>query len=178
METSGKTAKRGFLVTLLVLLGLSVFFYVNFKTVVVSGDSMETSYQSGDRLLASKAYWLIGPVQKRDVIVIRDPLNPQGYIIKRVLGLAGDVIDFENVPTDWKLAMGEYKVPEDSVYVIGDNRVVSEDSRRFGPVDASTVLGKIVHIGPSNVGMSALVFLTFVFGAAMLWFAIKLVLKK
>lgn len=171
-------ARQGFLVTLLVLLGLAVFFYFNFKTVVVRGNSMETTYSAGDRVLSSKAYWLIGGIQRKDVVVLKDPMDPNGYIIKRVLGLAGDPIDFENVPRDWRLSKGEYKVPEASIYVVGDNRSVSEDSRVFGPVPLESVLGKVVHVELSNLPMSGFILLFALFAVGLVWFLARMLIAK
>lgn len=132
----------GFGITLLGVLALTIFMYFNFTTVVVSGNSMEPNYSDKQRVLVSKAYWLVGGIGRRDVIVLR---NANGEtVIKRVLGMPGDTIDFFNVPDDWSLASGEYKVPPDTYYVVGDNRDVSEDSRKFGPVPREKVLGKVI----------------------------------
>jgi signal peptidase I len=49
-----------------------------------------------------------------------------------------------NCPHNWKLANGPYVVPEGKVYVLGDNRAQSEDSRYFGAVDLKSLLGKVV----------------------------------
>ncbi len=151
MGTTKRVATTGFLATLLALLALALFFWANFTTVSISGESMLPTYGPGSRLLASKAYWLIGPVGRKDVVVIRDPEKKGQYLIKRVLALAGEVVDFRNAPTNWSLAQGEYVVPEGHIYVVGDNYAASEDSRRFGPVPTETVLGKVVHLAGSNL---------------------------
>jgi len=142
-----KVAFTGFGVALLFILAMSLIFYLNFKTVIVSGPSMEKTFKSGDRLLASRAYWLVGPIRKKDVIVIRNE-DGKGYIIKRVCYMPGEQVDLWNSPRSeiWSMANGPYVVPEGSYYVLGDNRAVSEDSRTFGPVNDKRVLGKIVLI--------------------------------
>jgi signal peptidase I len=134
----------------LVLLGLSVFLYFNFTTVAVSGESMSPTFKDGERLLACRAYWLIGPVQRKDVVVLDDPQKDGGRIIKRVLALGGDTVDLKNVPMDWSIADGPYKVPKGYAYVIGDNYGASEDSRKFGPVPLTQIEAKVVHIGREN----------------------------
>jgi signal peptidase I len=58
--------------------------------------------------------------------------------------MGGEKVDLFNVPTNWSLKQGEYTVPEGMIYVLGDNRAMSEDSRVFGPVDLSKVVGKVV----------------------------------
>ena len=150
MTSRKKVATTGFSLVLAYLLGMSVFLYLNFTTVVVSGDSMEPTYRSGEKLLASRAYWLIGSIGPKDVVVIRDPARSDSYIIKRVLAVGGQQIDSENVPFDYLLSQGPFIVPEGHLYVIGDNKEVSEDSRRFGPVRSSDVIGKVVHVGAEN----------------------------
>ncbi len=143
MASKRKVAKRGISAFLIVALALAVFLNFNVKTVVVSGHSMEPTFQSGRRLLVSKAFWLIGPIRDKDIVVVTDS-NPDGYIIKRVYKMGGETVDWRYVPRSWPLANGPYKVPPGKLFLIGDNLPVSEDSRAFGPVDMSQVLGKVI----------------------------------
>lgn len=145
MTKKRTTAITGFGATMLIILTMTVIFYFNFKTVVVSGDSMLPTFKDRQRVLASKAYWLVGPLRNRDVVVVHDKDASTGYIIKRIYKMAGEVVDWENVPESWTLANGEYKVPEGKVFILGDNREVSEDSRKFGAVPLSDVIGKVVQ---------------------------------
>jgi signal peptidase I len=126
------------------LLVIAVFFYFNFTTVIVSGHSMDPTFHTGQRLLACKAYWLIGGIRDNDIVVIKTD-KPGEYIIKRVYKLGGEVVDWPNVPGDYRLITGEFHVPEGDVYVLGDNRPVSQDSRTFGPVPVDRVIGKIIR---------------------------------
>ena len=128
------------------VLVFAVFFLLNFTTVVVSGESMLPTFKSGRKLLASKAYWLVGGLRHDDIVVVRemDPGKGSGYFIKRVYRLAGEEVDMVNVPRSWKLRQGKYTVPAGTVYVLGDNREVSSDSREFGAVDLSRVIGKVI----------------------------------
>lgn len=138
-----KRAFTGFGVAMLGVLGFAIFFVRNFTTVVVSGPSMLPTLRSGDRVLASKAYWLVGGIRRKDIVVVKDD-NSTGYIIKRVVFLPGETVDFYNAPKTWRLKDGPFVVPADSYYVLGDNREVSEDSRVFGPVDKNRIIGKVV----------------------------------
>lgn len=133
----------GFGVVLLMVFAITIFFYFNFNTVVVTGNSMEKTYHNGQRLLSSRAYWLVGPIKEKDVVVIRGDA-PKEYFIKRVYRMEGGVVDFANVPESWSIANGEYRVPKGHLYVLGDNRDVSEDSRKYGAVPQEKILGKIV----------------------------------
>ena len=146
MPNRRRVAFTGFGAFLLGILAFVLFFYASFRTVEVHGPSMETTYKSGRRLLMSNAYWLVGEVKKNDIVVVKSPDNDE-VLIKRVKGLPGDVIDFMDVPRDWRLGNGEYKVPAGKVYVLGDNRPVSQDSRDFGPLDRADVMGKVVMSG-------------------------------
>ena len=139
-------AVTGFTLTMVMALGFAVFFYLNFKTVVVSGESMLPTFKSGQRVLVSKAYWLIGGIRPKDIVVIADenPENTDGYLIKRVYKMGGEKVDYANVPPEHKLADGDYVVPEGHLYVLGDNREHSEDSRRYGPIPINSVIGKVV----------------------------------
>jgi len=140
----GHKAKR-FSLSLLVLFGLAVFFYLNFHTVIVSGHSMDPTFSTGERLVASKAYWLVGPIKDNDIVVIATG-KPGEYIIKRVYKMGGEIVDWPNAPQKWAFANGEFKVPPGCVYVLGDNRPISEDSRIFGPVPVNRIIGKIIRV--------------------------------
>ncbi len=141
-----KTKSRlftGFGVVLLLILGFAIFMYFNFYTVVVSGISMYPTFKDKQRVLVSRAYWLVGPIKDKDVVIIRDD-NPDGYIIKRVYRMGGETVDWANVPDSFALSGKDFQVPDGDIYVLGDNRLHSEDSRKFGPVDIGRVLGKVV----------------------------------
>jgi signal peptidase I len=138
-----KVLFTGFGVFLLFVLAFAIFFFLQFQTVQVSGPSMQPTLEPGRRVLTSSAYWLVGEIQKGDIIVVRSPKD-KSIVIKRVYALQGDVVDFLNAPESWPLGSGEFRVPENSYYVLGDNKPVSEDSREFGPVPKSQVLGKVV----------------------------------
>lgn len=146
---------------LLFTLAFLIYALKNFHTVQIKGESMEPTLQPGDRLLISKAYWLVGDITQNDIAVFR---NPEGGepLIKRVIGLGGDPINFEVAPTSWSIQRGEYRVPEGTYYAVGDNRPVSEDSRNLGPFDTGSVIGKVVArendiwiVAPLAVGLIA-----------------------
>lgn len=141
--TRGTKIKTGISAVLVVLLGIAVFTYLNFKTVVVSGDSMEPTFADGRKLLASSAYFLIGSIKRNDVVVIRGEKENE-YMIKRVYRLAGETVEWVFAPETHPIGKTEFVVPTDNVYVLGDNRAVSEDSRKYGPVPLKKILGKVV----------------------------------
>jgi signal peptidase I len=138
-----KIARQGCLGVLILGLACSLLFYFNFHTVVVSGHSMDPTLHSGQRLLVSKAFWLVGSIRDKDIVVTDS--NPDGYIVKRVYKMGGETVDSYNVPHNYSFVdQGPYKVPDGQIYLLGDNRPVSDDSRSFGPVPMNRVLGKVI----------------------------------
>ncbi|MBL8049517.1 MAG: signal peptidase I [Chthonomonas sp.] len=134
---------RGFGVIMLFVLAAVIFIYRNFFTIQVKGRSMLTTFHEGERLLATRAYWLVGPIKRNDVIVIKGT-TPGEFWIKRVNRLGGETVDFLNIPSNYDFENGQYTVPTGTLYVLGDNLVESEDSRTFGPVPLDRVVGKVV----------------------------------
>lgn len=139
------------IIAMFALVILRGFVYMN---VVVDGDSMEPNLHDGDFLTGNRYAAEHGLYTYGDIVVIEklDPITGSSIkIIKRVIGLGGDVIDIRGgkvyrngVAIDESyLPLGlatyhksepdarefPYTVPEDEVFVLGDNRTVSVDSR-------------------------------------------------
>jgi len=131
---------------LVIFLAFALFIYLNVHFAVVDGISMFPTFKNGQRLTYCSAYWLVGPIRDGDVVIIKDDYKDSktGFIIKRVYKMAGEKVDLGNTPRNWSLANGLYTVPADSVYVLGDNRPKSEDSRILGSIPLTKVLGKVI----------------------------------
>jgi signal peptidase I len=135
---------------------IAVFCYGFFTWVLwpvkVSGRSMTPTFPDGSRHFINKlAYWSAKP-QRGDVVALR--ARDRDVYLKRVVGLPGEFISFEGgfihvngvllreaytntrVPLSWREAV---QLREDQVYVIGDNRNVSE----LGAVSLTTIIGKV-----------------------------------
>lgn len=123
--------------------------------------SMEPTLLPRDRVLVDKfLYRRLRHPQHGDVIVLRYPLNPQRNYIKRIVGLPGDVLQIKDGklyvngrhPNEPYLngnpqgSYGPFTVPGDSVFVMGDNRNNSEDSRAFGPLKNEFIVGQALLI--------------------------------
>lgn len=106
---------------------------------------MEPTFYSGERLLVSDAYWLVGGIKKNDIVVMDIPEKHE-VIIKRVYGLPGDEIDLNLLPKTLSILDGSYVVPEGKIYVIGDNMPASEDSRVLGALDMDHIIGKVIKV--------------------------------
>ena len=131
---------------LVIFLAFALFVYLNVHFAVVDGISMLPTFKNGQRLTYCSAYWIVGPIRDGDVVIIKDDYKDSktGFIVKRVYKMAGEKVDLGNTPRGWSVANGLYTVPADSVYVLGDNRPKSEDSRYLGAIPMSKVLGKVI----------------------------------
>lgn len=138
-----KRSVRSFTIFLLMTLGLALFFHFSFTMVVVRGESMHPTLMNGRKVLTTKAYWLVGKIKPGDIIVLQEEKS-NGYFIKRVKGLPGDRIDWVFAPQNWPLVNGPYIVPENGIYVVGDNLNHSDDSRKFGAFREDKILGKVL----------------------------------
>lgn len=143
------------------LLALILFFGINALSdrVRVENISMLPTLQPGEFLLVNKIAYKVGDPQIGDIITFHYPKNPQENYIKRVMGLPGDVIRVaagevyvngtlmdEPYIAAVTASEGTWTVPEDSLFVMGDNRNESSDSRAWGPVPMDLVVGKAVVI--------------------------------
>jgi signal peptidase I len=146
---------------LIISLGISAFIIVFlYQPVKVEGTSMMPSLDDQERIFINKFVYRIEPIQRGDIVVFRYPRDPQKSFIKRVIGVAGDrvriadgrvflngkmlVEDYVPVAYEDVRSYPEIIVPSDSYFVLGDHRSLSNDSRDFGPVDASYIYGKAV----------------------------------
>jgi len=150
--------RRSVLVVVAVLcLGMLLLRFVA-EPMRVSSDSMEPTYGSGDEVLVEKLGARGRQPDRGDVVVVRAPDTGE-LVIKRVAALGGQTVgiangvlkvDGEAVPEPYvdRIVPGTYfgpvRVPEGTVFVLGDHRLGSVDSRAFGPVPLSAILGKVV----------------------------------
>lgn len=154
------------LLKIAIIVGLAILvvrFFV-FKPFYVKGASMEPAYFDHEYLIIDEITYRFNEPKRGDVVVFRPPVNTTDYYIKRVIGLPGetvkvingDVIIFNNDnPQGFKLDESSYlihkgtqeesivlKLSANQYFVLGDNRPVSSDSRRFGAVDRSAIVGR------------------------------------
>ncbi len=139
------------------LLTLLIFWVVNTITgrFRIEGSSMMPTMQEGEYILINKlAYWIDQP-ERGDIVVLHYPRDPSRDFIKRVIALEGDSVSvrdrqvyvnevllnepYINAPPSYS---GEWVVPEDNVFVFGDNRNNSQDSHSFGGVPLDMIVGR------------------------------------
>jgi signal peptidase I len=155
-----------------VLVAVLVQAYI-VKPYRIPSESMETTLTPGDRVFVNRFIYHFKDIARGNIVVFKAP-NTGIVLIKRAIGLPGDEIALKDgrvyingrrigepyvrringqqVPTDpfangrpWSLAL-PYKVPPGHYFMMGDNRIDSGDSRDFGPVPKSDVIGDAFFI--------------------------------
>lgn len=120
--------------------------------VRVDGDSMKNTLKNGDILLLYK----LSNIDRFDIIVL-DEEKDNEKIIKRVIGMPGETVAIKkgkiyinDKVIDDEYAYGETSdynkvtLKDDEYFILGDNRLISKDSRYFGPIKDNEIKGKIV----------------------------------
>ena len=151
---------------MIIFIFFRMFFFSNY---VVEGESMMPTLQDGNKLVVNKIGYHIGEFHQFDVIVFH--ANEEEDYVKRIIGLPGDRIEYledqlyingkkvdepyldkyrkellgERLTGNFTLQeiTGESVVPEGHIFVLGDNRLGSRDSREFGFVSVDQVVGKV-----------------------------------
>lgn len=140
-------------ISLLIIVPIRYFLVQPF---IVKGASMEPNFHDREYLIINEIEYRLGNPARGEVVILKDPLNPQIYFIKRVIGLPGEKIEIKKgrvYINDQELAetyiedfgvdtFDSVQLSENQYYVMGDNRTNSFDSRRFGPVDRKSIIGK------------------------------------
>lgn len=123
-----------------------------YRLAVVNGDSMEPTYTQGDIILVK-----IGKTPQRGDIVVIDSKAVGRRIVKRVIAVEGDTVQTDGeaiwingiileekyIKEPYAMEDGFLTVPDKSIYVMGDNRNHSRDSRIIGAVSIAEVVGVV-----------------------------------
>ena len=155
-----------------IILSLALFLVINAisERIRVESISMQPNLIPGDMVIVNKlAFQFGGTPELGDVVVFRYPPNPEQIpYIKRVIGLPGDNIhiaggkvyvngellveSYIKVPTN---RGGDWTVPEKSIFVMGDNRNNSSDSRAWGFVPFENIIGRaeVIYWPPEDWGL-------------------------
>ncbi len=149
------------------LMVIVVVFLIFFRIVVVSGDSMYSTLWDGDYLLLMNELFYPEPKQGDIVVISKKSFDRGKPIVKRVIATEGQTVDIDFVhgivyiddiprvePYVNTLTTSEegmefpLVVEENHVFVLGDNRGVSMDSRdpRIGLIDQREILGKVIYL--------------------------------
>ncbi len=148
---------------LLLSIGVSAFIIIFlYQPVRVEGTSMLPGLEDSDRLFINKLAFRVGEIHRGDVVVFRYPRDETKSYIKRVVALPGDTIRIDRgtlyvngheipepyVPARFadEKSQTQIQIPAQHYFVMGDHRVISSDSREFGPVDRSLIYGKAAFV--------------------------------
>ena len=148
---------------------INTFLVVN---ATVPSGSMENTLKPGDRFFGNRLAYLTSDPERFDIIVFKYPDDESVLYVKRIIGLPGDTVQIVNgkvyvngsetpledsfIKEPMKGSFGPYVVPEDSYFMLGDNRNNSWDSRKWKNtfVSRDKILGKAgLRYWPlSNIG--------------------------
>jgi signal peptidase I len=152
-----------------ILIALLINVFIG-QATRVEGKSMEPTLHTNQRLVVEKvSYHLHGP-NRFDVVVLKMPSQGGELLIKRVVGLPGETVEFHDgqvfingKPLDEPFVGGDTRpgqagavtVPPLHVFVLGDNRDHSNDSRSFGPVPIEHIVGRawLSYWPPQDAGL-------------------------
>ncbi len=139
---------------------------------IVSGASMDPTFETGDYLIIDQLTYEFENPERGDVIIFMFPDDTKKFFIKRVVGLPGEVIEIQNqtVTINTEENTGKFildepyidnrntrsdfltvVLDEEEYFVLGDNRRASSDSRAWGPVDKELIVGRaLLQLLPVN----------------------------
>ena len=137
-----------------------------FQAYEIPSGSMETTIMTDDMVFAEKVSYYFNDPAQGDIVTFDDPLTSNRTLIKRVIAVAGQTVDINDVDglvyvdgeaLEESYTTGStytldsavtypYTVPEGCVWVMGDNRENSQDSRYFGAIEVSTVTARAVFV--------------------------------
>ncbi len=150
---------------------LSLVIFLLIRQVVqnyrIESHSMEPNFVEGQFILVNKLAYRLGSPERGDVLVFHNPRNGEEDYIKRIIGLPGDNLDIHGgrvfingkplveeylthgiLPAD---TYGPVVIEPDKLFVMGDNRPQSQDSRYFGQLSEDLIVGKAwVRVWPFN----------------------------
>jgi len=147
-----------------VIVAALIVFPIRFfvaQPFIVSGASMEPTFESGQYLIIDELSYRIAPPERGDVVIFRYPRNPKEFFIKRIIALPGETLYIQKGDVSVKKTSGEvvslnepyvanpgngnnatYVVGSDEYFVMGDNRPESSDSRVWGMLPREDIVGR------------------------------------
>jgi signal peptidase I len=156
-----------------VVISLAIIIPVRYFLIqpfYVKGASMEPSFYDHEYLIIDEITYRFREPDRGEIVVFKYPLRPSEYYIKRVIGLPGETVEIEEgkvfiytADTNRKVELNEDYIADgidtlnsnyskttlgaDEYYVLGDNRSHSKDSRSFGAVKESFIVGRVLFRG-------------------------------
>jgi signal peptidase I len=156
-----KRLAREFITALLpaVLIALFVNVFIAQAAMVENGPSMQPNLYVGYRMMTEKVSYRFHEPKRGDIVIAK-PRDSQVTLVKRVIGLPGETIESKNghtyingnpIDEPWVASFGgrylaPTHIPEGYVFIIGDNRPISHDSRAIGPVSIEDIEGRVIFV--------------------------------
>ena len=138
-----------------------LFFLINTVSarIRVESVSMQETLNPGDFVFVNRLAYKWGEVGRGDVVVFDPPFESEEPYVKRVVGLSGEVVTIENGKVYVNDALvqepyldayfhstGSWEVPVGEIFVMGDNRNNSSDSRSWGTVPVENIIGRALFV--------------------------------
>ncbi|MCB0131899.1 MAG: signal peptidase I [Caldilineaceae bacterium] len=153
---SGWTIVRELLETVVLSLVIFLLIRQGIQNYRIESHSMEPNFTENQFVLVNKLAYRFGEPETGDVVVFHNPSNHSQDYIKRVVGLPGDTLEFRDGDVYVNGALleepmiveptygpsGEIVISPDHLYVMGDNRDNSKDSRSFGQLSEDLLVGQ------------------------------------
>lgn len=145
---------KAIIIAILIALFLRTFI---FATSIVEGESMDPTLEDGERVIFNKLIYILGEPDRGDVVIIQRPTK---NYVKRIIGLPGETIEingsdliidgkkyvqtFLSDDAQYKTGnFGPLTIPQNSYFVMGDNRAISKDSRNgLGFIQGEEIIGR------------------------------------
>jgi signal peptidase I len=138
------------------VMAVALYFAIDFcvARVRVENVSMESSFTEGELLMVNRLNYKFSEPERGDVVIFKAPTDPKKDYIKRMIGLPGDKVSVQEgklfindseIQEPWvhepMAYSGEWVVPENEYFVLGDNRNHSSDSHSWGFVPRKNLVG-------------------------------------
>lgn len=153
---SGRHVRSALTYTTQVLIVMVLIIHFVGRVSIVQGASMEPGIVTGERIIVNLLIYNFGLPRRGDVVVFRNPRDMTKDYIKRVIALPGEEVEIRQGVTyingtrldEPYVTLHEYsdtprtRLASSCVWVMGDNRANSEDSRRWGQLPVTLIRGK------------------------------------
>ncbi len=145
------------IIVIAILLSLIIRLFV-VEATIIEQHSMEPTLHSSDKVFVSKLTYRFGPIERGDIVILRSPDGSKN-LVKRVVALPGETVaivdgqtyvDGNPLQEDYveyfdSSDYGPVTIGQGELFVLGDNRRNSMDSRTFGPISMETVASKVFY---------------------------------
>lgn len=151
------------IIILFILVVLPIRFFL-IEPFLVRGESMEPNFHNWDYLIIDKLSFFLRDPQRGEIVVFHPPFDNKVFYIKRIIGLPGErilidenkitifnkenpqgfILEEDYIQNHYTSGKIDIILGKDEYFVLGDNREVSYDSRKWGPVKKEKIIGRVL----------------------------------